>query len=199
MLNMKSENEFKNIVVENLIYYRKENKLTQLQLAEKLNYSDKAISKWERGESLPDIYILNNIAEIYGITLNDLISTTKTKPIHKKSSIHLLITILSVLLVFLVATVCFVGVKLIYPDLSKVWIAFIIAIPVTFIILVVYSYIWGNYLLKFLSVSGLCWTVPLALTVSIPYQYMWLSFICIIPLQFLVIFFIILRKKQKSI
>ena len=195
---MLNENDFKKIVVDNLIYYRKENKLTQLQLAEKLNYSDKAISKWERGESLPDIYILNNIAEIYGITLNDLVKETRTQPVHKKSSIHLLITILSVLLVFLVATVCFVGIKLFVPSLPRVWIAFIIAIPITFIVLVVYSYIWGNYLLKLLSVSGLCWTVPLALTISIPYEYMWLSFICVIPLQFLVIFFIILRKKQKS-
>ena len=140
---------------------------------------------------------VNNIAQIYGITLNDLVNTTKTKPIHNKSSIHLLITILSVLLVFLVATVCFVGIKLIYPTLAKVWLSFIIAIPASFIILVVYSYIWGNYLLKFLSVSGLCWTVPLALTLSIPYEYMWLSFICVIPLQFLVIFFIILRRKIK--
>ena len=80
---MFNENEFKKIVVENLIYYRKINKLTQLQLAEKLNYSDKAISKWERGESLPDIYILSNIAEIYGITLNDLVMKQET-PIKQK-------------------------------------------------------------------------------------------------------------------
>lgn len=195
---MINENELKKIIVENLIYYRKLNKLTQLQLAEKLNYSDKAISKWERGESLPDIYILSNIAEIYGITLNDLVKTTKTKPVHKKNSIHILVAILSVLLVFLVATVCFVGIKLISPTLPKVWLSFIFAIPVTMIVLVVYSYLWGNYLLKFLSVSALCWTIPLALTLSIQYSYMWLSFICVIPLQFLVIFFIILRKKQKS-
>ena len=191
--------DIREIVANNIIELRQGASMTQLALAQKLNYSDKAISKWERGESLPDIYILNNIAEIYGITLNDLVNPTKTKPIHKKSTIHVLITILSVLLVFLVATVCFVGTKLVFPNLPKVWISFIIAIPVTFIILVVYSYIWGNYLLKFLSVSGLCWTVPLALTVSIPYQYVWLYFICAIPLQFLVIFFIILRKKQKSI
>ncbi len=196
---MINENEFKKIIVENLIYYRKLNKLTQLQLAEKLNYSDKAISKWERGESLPDIFILSNIAEIYGITLNDLVKTTKTQPVHKKNSIHVLVAILSVLLVFLVATVCFVTIKLISPNLPKVWLSFIIAIPVTMIVLVVYSYLWGNYLLKFLSVSALCWTVPLALTLSIPYEYIWLSFMCVIPLQFLVVFFIILRKKQKTI
>lgn len=195
---MLNENEFKKIVVENLIYYRKKNKLTQLQLAEKLNYSDKAISKWERGESLPDFYILNNIAEIYGITLNDLVQEEKTEPIHKKNDSHGFITILSVLLVWLVATVCFVAIKLFSPSLNKVWLSFIYAIPVSMIVLIVYAYLWGNYLYKFLAVSGLCWTVPLALTLSINYEYMWLSFICVIPLQFLVIFFILLRKKMHS-
>ncbi len=195
---MFNENEFKKIVVDNLIYYRKINKLTQLQLAEKLNYSDKAISKWERGESLPDLYILYNIADIYGITLNDLTSEIKTQPTNKKSTIHSLITILSILLVWLVATVVFVAIKLFSPELPKVWLSFIFAIPVSMIVLVVYSSLWGSYLYKFFTISGLCWSIPLALTIAISYKYMWLSFICVIPLQFLVIFFLILRKKTKQ-
>lgn len=193
---MLNENEFKKIVVENLIYYRKTNKLTQLQLAEKLNYSDKAISKWERGESLPDLYILSNIADIYGITLNDLVTLTKTQPVKKNKSIHFLITILSILLVWLVATVCFVFIKLFAPTLPRVWLSFVFAIPVSMIVLVVYSSLWGNYIHKFFSISGLCWSIPLALTISINVPYIWLSFLCVIPLQFLVLFFLILRKKQ---
>lgn len=195
---MLNENEFKKIVVENLIYYRKANKLTQLQLAEKLNYSDKAISKWERGESLPDLFILNNIANIYGITLNDLVTTTKTQPVKKKNSIHILIAILSNLLVWLVATVAFVFIKLISPDLPRVWLSFIFAIPASMIVLVVYASMWGNYIQKFLAISGLCWSIPLAITISINVPYIWLSFLCAIPLQFLILFFLILRKKQSN-
>ena len=71
---MLNENDFKKIVVENLIYYRKLNKLTQLQLAEKLNYSDKAISKWERAESIPDIIILKQIADLFGVTVDYIIT-----------------------------------------------------------------------------------------------------------------------------
>ena len=69
---MKNEELFKQIIAKNLTKYRKINNLTQLDLAEKLSYSDKAISKWERGESLPDVYTLSILAEFYGITLNDL-------------------------------------------------------------------------------------------------------------------------------
>ena len=69
---MINEEQFKAIVAKNLANYRKINNLTQLDLAEKLSYSDKAISKWERGESLPDLYTLQRIADLYGITINDL-------------------------------------------------------------------------------------------------------------------------------
>ena len=70
---MINEEQFKAIVAKNLANYRKINNLTQLDLAEKLSYSDKAISKWERGESLPDLYTLQKIADLYGITINDLV------------------------------------------------------------------------------------------------------------------------------
>lgn len=195
---MLKEQEFKKTVVENLIYYRKLNGLTQLQLAEKLNYSDKAISKWERGESLPDLFIISCIADIYGITLNDMITSKKVQPTPKKNSIHSLVTILSILLVWLVATVVFVFIKLISPELPKVWLSFIFAIPVSMIVWVIFASMWGNYLYKFFTISGLCWSIPVALTIAIPISYMWMSFICVIPLQFLVLFFLILRKKTKQ-
>ena len=56
----------------NIATYRKKSGLTQAGLAEKLNYSDKAISKWERGDSLPDITVLAKISEMFGVTLDYL-------------------------------------------------------------------------------------------------------------------------------
>ena len=53
---------------------RKEKKLTQMQLAEKLGITDKAVSKWERGIALPDSSIMLEACEILGITVNDLLS-----------------------------------------------------------------------------------------------------------------------------
>ena len=49
-------------------------KLTQLELAEKINYSDKAVSKWERGESIPDVTVLMTIASLFGVTLDFLVT-----------------------------------------------------------------------------------------------------------------------------
>ena len=54
-------------------------KLTQIELAEKINYSDKAVSKWERGESIPDVTVLMSIAELFGVTL-DFLVTERTEP-----------------------------------------------------------------------------------------------------------------------
>ncbi|MBR6572857.1 MAG: helix-turn-helix transcriptional regulator [Clostridia bacterium] len=53
---------------------RKEKKLTQMQLAEKLNITDRAVSKWETGKSLPDSAIMLELCEILGITVNDLLN-----------------------------------------------------------------------------------------------------------------------------
>ena len=57
----------------NIAAYRKNLGLTQAGLAEKLNYSDKAVSKWERGESLPDVLTLVQLADLFEITVNDLL------------------------------------------------------------------------------------------------------------------------------
>ena len=69
---MEKEEKIKKTIASNLVYYRKLSNLKQIYVAEKINYSDKAISKWERGEGLPDIIVLYALAEIYGVTINDL-------------------------------------------------------------------------------------------------------------------------------
>ena len=61
------EFEFKKIVAENLVRERRESGLTQLDIAKKLNYSDKAVSKWERGAAVPDAYVLKQLATIYNV------------------------------------------------------------------------------------------------------------------------------------
>ena len=104
----------------------------QLDLAEKLSYSDKAISKWERGESLPDLYTLQRIADLYGITINDLAYEKQEiiKPKTIKKANHLFVTLLSCILVWFIATLTFVSLMLI-PATSSYdnWLTFIIAIP----------------------------------------------------------------------
>ena len=64
----------------NIAAYRKRIGLTQAGLAEKLNYSDKAVSKWERGESVPDVVTLVQLAEQFGVTVNDLLVDPNALP-----------------------------------------------------------------------------------------------------------------------
>ena len=75
--------ELKDIIAQNIIELRKQNKLTQAELAEKLNYTDKAISKWERGESIPEISTLKRIAEIFNCTVDVLLTENATKELKK--------------------------------------------------------------------------------------------------------------------
>ncbi len=66
--------ELKQIFAGNLSRLRLAHGWTQAELAEKLNYSDKTVSKWERGESIPDVSILKQISELFHISLDDLLS-----------------------------------------------------------------------------------------------------------------------------
>ena len=148
---MINEEQFKELVAKNLTNYRKINNLTQLDLANKLSYSDKAISKWERGESLPDLYTLGKIAELYGITINDLVYEKQEiiKPKTIKKTNHLFVTLLSGILVWFIATLAFVTFMLI-PSTSNNsnWLAFVVAIPVFFIVLTVFSCLWYKNVFK---------------------------------------------------
>lgn len=187
----KNKKDPKYILADNLVFYRKSAKLTQLEIAEKFNYSDKAVSKWERGESVPDVFVLRDIAKFYGITLNDLfkIKPKKYYPSQKKK--HFTITLLSILLVWLVATVLFVLFSLVFKGLSwnsdNIWLAYIAAIPVSAIIGIIFSALWfeRHHVLFFITV--LLWTgtltvyLPLELYTSLPD--LWLLFIIPIPLQ----------------
>lgn len=194
-----NELELKEIITNNLIHYRKLNNLTQASLAEKINYSDKAVSKWERGESIPDVYTLSLLAELYGITINDLISKeVKVKPKPKKNTKrNVIITILSVIIVWLVACICYI-IPLIFKNIPNLWMAFIIALPVSFIVLLVFSALWGNKKTNFACITGLILTIILSialpLSVCFSMHKAWLLFILFIPLELMNIFWFILRK-----
>lgn len=71
-----AEKDFNRDLAENLVKYRKLHMLSQAELAAAIGYSDKSVSKWERGAGTPDIYTLRQISEIYGITVSELIGQT---------------------------------------------------------------------------------------------------------------------------
>ena len=135
---METINDLKSVIAKNLIKYRKEKGFTQQELAEILNYSDKSISKWERGEGVPDIYILKQIAELYGVTVNDIIGmeviSNENVPQVNKHKNHVLITLMSIMLVWFVATIAHSILKVIFPDEIRILYCYIYAIPISSIV-----------------------------------------------------------------
>lgn len=151
-----TEEELRGVVARNIIGYRKLYGQTQAELAKKLNYSDKSVSKWERAEGMPDVYVLTRIAALYGIGVNDLLrdGIPLRKPVGR-----VLVALLSACLVFLVAAVVFFALRMIVPELYRAWLAFVFALPVSCIVLVVFAAIWWSYRYQCLAVSGLIWSL----------------------------------------
>lgn len=202
---METVNELKSVIAQNLIKYRKENGLTQQELAEKLNYSDKSISKWERGEGVPDIYILKQIAELYNITVNDIIGMEKIEnnatPTINKNKNHVLITLMSIGLVWLVATITFAILKIIFPNTLTISYCYIYAIPISFIILYIFNRIWFKIkAINFTSVSLIFWFTIFSFywTIKDFFDNFSVLFFIGIPFQIIVIFWYLMdRKKNK--
>lgn len=181
--------------------------LTQAQFAEKLNYTDKAISKWERGESVPDIAVLWQIADMFGVTVDWLIcnhnaaeSTPDAEAVRAGRRNRLLISLLSSVGVWFVATIVFIVLQSIGAEL--VWMPFMWAIPATCIDLLVFNAIWGRYKLNFLFISLIIWTLIGATYITIANWSLWYIFVFGIPLQIATIFWsqikIIINPKKKN-
>lgn len=203
--------ETKEILAKNLIACRKKAGLTQQQLAEKLSYSDKAVSKWERAEAIPDVLVLKQIADIYGIKIDDLISEDnaerKVKVKHTLSTAkHWLIVGLSAGLVWLIATIVMVVWLLFDRSAPIAKFAYLTALPVSFIVVVVFSCIWGRVWQTAISVSALIWTLCVLLNTLlnalISLENSWLIFLIGAALQVLVVLWFLLMfvlKKGASI
>ena len=179
-------------VAKNIAADRKAHHDTQLDLATKLNYSDKSVSKWERGESLPDVYILSQIADLYGVSVSALIGEIQP-PKESKPHYHMFILLLSLALTMAVATLLFsmfMICKVPYPA----WMFFVYALPVCSIICIVFTSLWWGILWQGVSVSALIWTLGLSLYLSFELENVSLIFLVCAALQVLTVLWEIFRK-----
>jgi transcriptional regulator with XRE-family HTH domain len=209
------------VIAENLVYYRREKGMTQAALAETLNYSDKSVSKWERGEGLPDITVLYRLAEFYEITVNDLVISAEERERRMEAQreaadaaeavlaeesgdaskqqrplrTRILVPVLSIGLVWLTAMVLFFFLEVLWPGFSYGWLVFLYAIPASFIVATVFACIWWNHLSRFVTVSGIIWSVALCLHLSIALPNIWLIYAVAGVLQILTVLWFIQTKK----
>ena len=181
--------DIKQVIADNIAELRKELHLTQAELADKMGYTDKAISKWERAESIPDIGTLKEFADLCGVSLDYLVQKehVEQRPAlsRQAKSNRLIISLLAAAAVWLIATVLFVYLKIF--GVANVWLVFAGAVPVTMIVLLVFNSIWGNKKHNYVIISILVWSV-LAFAYFILMKYnLFLIFLIGVPIQVMII------------
>ena len=185
---MNEQDKLINQVAENIAYYRKKMNLTQFELAEKLNYSDKSISKWERAEGIPTVVVLKEICDFFGITLNDITNPKKVK-INYKMKKRRLIAYFYASIAFVVAVILYGIFNLIDINFAA-WKLIIYAIPIASLVLFIFSIIWNQRIKTYLYLSSFIWTLALSFYVSISIPNKYMIFIIAIPVHLFLLYLI---------
>ncbi len=211
-----NETDFRKKTGNNISYYRKANGLTQSALGEKLSYSDKAVSKWERGESAPDVYVIYRMSEIFGCSVNDIIGQNekdiKSEIIDEiaknKQFRRIMITALSVGLLWLVSSVIYFVTDLIVNGVygleqNDFVLVFMYSVPASFIITLIFSKLWGRIWQQAVSVSGILWSGVISLAVSFNVfnfaeNSAYKILIAAIFFQILIVLWYVMRKKSEK-
>ena len=211
-----NDEKLKAVLGKNIASFRKQQRLTQAGLAEKLNYSDKAVSKWERGESIPDVLTLVQIADLFHISVNDLLTDPNQLPENtgvvvgkmekavektlKRKADKLSILGLSSLIVWFVATLLFVILSSL--EIGRSWMAFVYAIPANGIVLLSLLSAWRDFRFNNLIISVIMWGGLLSVYSSLlifASVNIWKVFLLGIPGQLAIFFWFRLFRKPKEI
>ena len=187
--------EMKLALAGRLIKLRQTAGMTQAELGEKLCYSDKTISKWERGESMPDAYVLTRIAAIYGTSVDALLREEEPwkDPVQREREAEkaavpqfsaTVVTLVAIAGIWTMAVLMFVIFWLAIDEI--VWLIFATAVPITLVTLLVLNTVWNrgrhNMILVMLLVACIVALVYLFLLPFHPWQ----IFLVLIPAEVLV-------------
>jgi transcriptional regulator with XRE-family HTH domain len=176
-----NDEKLKSQIGANIVALRKQYRLTQAALAEKLNYSDKAVSKWERGESAPDVLTLVQLAELFEVKVDDLLKDPNALP-EESGSVERVLEIavektmkrradkgiickLCSILVWFVALLNFVVIS--SCGFPKSWVAFFYAVPVNAIVLLSLRSAWHDFRWNRALISAIMWGALLSLYMSL--------------------------------
>lgn len=188
----------------NLAELRKKKGLTQFELAEKFNYSDRAISKWENGDTLPDIDTLYILCEFYGVTLDYLTHTYDQEQFVKRNEKDAMINNIIICglfssIVWMIATIIFVW-TIIAPSNSRgYWEAFVYAVPTNaFLLLILNRIYFKNRLFKLIILSTFSWSLLASIYLGLLSLNIWAIFIVGIPMQLILILWYGIKVKAKK-
>ncbi len=191
--------DLKYTTASNIINLRQKAGMTQSELAALINYSDKSISKWERAEAVPDAYVLKKMSEIFGVTVDYLLSPHDgwdQDPRQKKPAYsNQVIILLSVTGVWMLALILFISLWLLG---NLVWIIFIYAILFSMLVLLVLNSVLEQGRQNYFIISALLLSVVASLYFSFLYfgkQNYWQLFLLLAPAWIVVYLASRLRKR----
>ena len=202
---MEETKDIKKIVAKNLANLRKNKKLTQTELAERFGYSDKAISKWENGDTLPDIQTLYQLCEFYNVTLDFLVNEQNFEDkikyinhLNRKVIINnSMIELLYCSFVWILAVIIYIYL-LIFSEFDY-WQIFIWALPATSLVMLLFSKVWKQKIYTFVVRSLFFWTLVIACYIQFIQYNIWPLFFLMIPIQVALILAIAINDKLKII
>ena len=195
--------ELKLISASNIIKLRTRAGLTQAELGEKLNYSDKTISKWERGEAIPDAYVLTQMAELFGVTVDYLLSShdawespeqqeeEEQRQAERHYSINVIIAI-SVLGVWTMALTIFVMLWLFDIIL---WQTFVVALPVSILTYMVLICVFRRRKYLQFVIAAFVLSMFILLYFTLPMQKPWQLFLIAVPAEVIVFLSCNIRRR----
>ncbi len=191
--------ECRAIVAGNLIRLRLAAGLTQAELGDKLNYSDKSVSKWERGDAVPDVFVLKQIAEIYGVTVDYLLQAHDgTEPVNVPDDdgySTTTITVVSILGIWTLAVLIFV---ILWIMGSIVWQIFVYAVPVSLITLLVLHSIWRGGRWNQFIIAALVLSLLVTAYLTLLPMNPWQLFLIAIPAELVVFLSFRIKRSHKS-
>ena len=188
--------DLRQIVAKNIVALRNARGMTQLALGEQLAYSDKAVSKWERGEALPDAAVLKKMAGIFGVTVDYLLqehSDGERVPRVLGRFNPLVATLISLIGVWTLALFLFLVLKyagIVYP------MVFAYALPVSLLVLLVLNSVWRQGRQNAVIISAFVWSILLMFFLLFLEKRLWGLFLLGLPAQTLILLsFRVMRKR----
>ncbi len=170
-------------IAKNITELRKKSGMTQARLAEEIGYSDKSVSKWERGDGVPDIVCLKNIADLFGVTVDYLLESEHTsfpsldndKQEVPESSDSYVINRAAIVGVTLAGVLMLAAVVYVILKLCGVvsLLPFVIACPVFAVLMVIFNSVWGTKKFNFYTISLLVLTILFLISFLLRSYDMW--------------------------
>lgn len=197
-------NDIKAVFAKNLSELRQNAGLTQLELGDALNYSDKTVSKWERGESIPDAGMLKQIGDYFGVSVDYLLEEsheeapseavepepeaeppeTAEERYRNHRTIQYIVHSGVWLLSFAIIVLCWTVTRHFY------WLILIWTLPVSFLLAIIFNSLWSKHKGRnnYIFISLFILSILTAIYLSALSYNLWMLFLLMIPVEILLFF-----------